>query len=108
EQLVLAPLDEVCGVDERERQRREQLTPLAPTRRRANDGRGIPLAVDDEVAGRSQPLGEEHELRALARAVHALDHEQLAGERPRATVERRAHDPFPLLVLPLLALCALR
>src|SRR5262249_40168018 len=90
------------GVDEREGERGEQLALLAPLGRRAHDRRRVPLAVDHRIAFRAQPLGEQRELGALARAVDPLDDEQpprvldppvaehgRPGRRDRAVAGRR-------------------
>ena len=71
---------EVGGVDQAERHRRQQVLAFAEAGCGFDDGRRVPLAEDDQVAEVDEPLAQQVELGALARAVDALDDDQSAGD----------------------------
>ena len=74
--LVEQAVGEVGRVQQAERRRRQQVLLLAGLGRRLDQRGRVPLSDDDRPAGRRQPLGEQAELRGLARAVDALDDDQ--------------------------------
>src|SRR4029453_17388783 len=65
----------------------EQPALLPPSRRLLHDRGGVPLAEHHEVALADEPLVEQVQLRALTRAIDALDDEEAAGE-PQVTTHR--------------------
>src|SRR5204863_3228947 len=92
--LALDAFGEIRGVDQGEGERREQLLALAARGRGLHDRRRVPLAEQHRIAVAFEPLREQRELRALARAVDALDDEEPPGQAPyvRAVGLGRIHD----------------
>ena len=77
--LALAAVGKIRGVQQRKRGRREQPALLAAPRGGFHQRRGIPLREMDAIAADFQPAFQQVELRAFPGAVDAFDDDQRAG-----------------------------
>ncbi len=77
--LALAAIGEVGGVQQRKCRWREKTALLAAASRGLHEWRGVPLGEVQAVAANFEPALQKIKLRALARAIGALDDDERAG-----------------------------
>ena len=86
---------EIGGVQEAERQRRQDFRLLPPPGSLFDELGGVPFGEEDIVAPGIEPLAEQTELGALARSVDPLHDNELArvgmGNRRGGFRDRRGH-----------------
>ncbi len=77
--VALGAVGKIGGMDQAESGGSEHLLLLAAARGFVHQRGRIPLAESDGEAARAEPLAQQRNLRALARAVDSLDDNELAS-----------------------------
>jgi hypothetical protein len=94
--VIGQPVGEIGGVQQAEGRRRQEVLSLAASRRLPDERRGVPLGEKDLVSPGLEPLVQQLDLGALARAVDPLDDDELAalerGLRAPRCLRDMAHD----------------